>query len=375
MKIAGSRLIVVFFALVVCSGCFEENMKDPNEEKFVIESQNSGKDPDSISLDEEKRLLRDALLDAYPHLPPNLQSIAYKAAYFINHNWVAVTKVYMGWSAEDDPDYKPGDKRFYDPSLGIDNPNNGTIKVVFTQKFMKTLAMGELLGKTDQSLLEGARLFARAIIAHELLHAWQYHTQPVSALTTVINKTALGNAINCPNGLCDTKLLEQHKKKIEYERDAFELERKYVNPELFNRFANALDKYEVENPELFKKGGMWFLLSGKNQSPLNEYYFREKAKNKNLGREFGRLAKLTYEGQIVPPQLVYDLKRVNDSIESSDTSKMAQKETFDKILNKWTVFCEPESTQLLKRIVGPLPYLKAVNERFNLELKRFERLE
>ena len=343
---------------------------------FRIFSQNTGlSHPDTLSLKEEKELLQEELKDSYFHLPIELQEIAGKTVYVINHERDAVTKYYMGWSAEDDLEYELGDRKFFDPSLDVRDKCNGTIKVNFTQKFVKTIAIGKVLGEKDKKVLLGMKLLVHSIIAHELLHAYQYHTNPVRALSNPIPPFNDCRS-NCPEGLCDPNLLEETKKKIEYERDAIALQRSYVNSEAFNAFADSLDRFEESNPELFKKGAIWWLASNKHETSISEYYLRQYIREKEEGREFSDLLKTTYEGQYMPPLLVYQIKQLNDSFARSDTLNLNQaQDNLKGILRTWKCYCEPGTTTIRQRIQRTFPYLVLVNDRFNLELDRCKRMK
>lgn len=285
---------------------------------FVILSENLGlPDSDVLSVEEEKRLLLEALKDSYQYLPVNLQIIGGQVTYVINHTRQPVTKYYMGWSAEDDTDYRLGDRAFFNPSLDVTDPKNGTIKVNLSQKFIKTIAIGQFLGKNDELVLLGMKLLARSIIAHELLHAFQYSTNPVRALSNPIPPST-DSRNNCPEGLCDLELLQETKRKIEYERVAVALQRSYVVPEAYEAFAKALEKYEGEVPEQFKKGAVWWLVSGKHETSVSQYYLRDYVRERRKGNQFSELLRIVYEGQYIPPMLVYEIKSLNDALERGD---------------------------------------------------------
>ncbi|UVT22066.1 MAG: hypothetical protein H8K03_09330 [Nitrospira sp.] len=342
---------------------------------FVIISENKGvPDPDVLPIEEEKLLLEEALKDSFAHLPQHLQIIAEQTVYVINHSRETVTKHYMGWSAEDDTEYRLGDKSFFKPSLDPRDPRNGSIKVNLSQKFMKTIAIGKILGKKDTRVLLGMRLLVRSILAHELLHAYQYSTNPVQALSNPIPPSN-DCRTNCPEGLCDLKLIEGTKRKIEYERAAIALQRSYVAAVEYEAFANALDEYEHTVPDKFEKGSLWWLVSGRHETSLSNYYLRQYVKEREKGREFGELLRIVYEGQYIPPVLVYEIKSLNDQIEMGNVLVNERaKERLARILSEWKSFCEDGTIILKSRLQDPLPYLASVNQRFNLEIQRCNRL-
>ncbi len=114
--------------------------------------------------EEELRLVRAALDDAYPRLPPDLQAIARKVVFLVSNGDPVWSVLVFGWGPEDDPEYRYPDTKFYP---------KGTIKVTLTKKTVTALALGEKLAPADPNVAEGVRVFGRYVIAHELTHARQ----------------------------------------------------------------------------------------------------------------------------------------------------------------------------------------------------------
>ena len=334
-----------------------------------------GEDADRVPHARELSLLREAVEDAYPHLPTFLQEVAREITFFVSHEKVKLTKRYMGWSAEDDPDYRWPDTRFYpqeyvDPT-GVNR--KGSIKANFTEKFIQTLELGGELGKASPAAARGTRSFAREIIAHELAHAWQYHTWPVRDLSRTKDPA--------PEGLADPAIIRENRTKTEYEHQAFAIGRRYGRGFEKDRLAlaDAIEARAKAEPALFAAKGPYHLLALDQPNPVVGRYLREETKNLNLGGDFTPTAKVIYEGQHVPAELVLRLKRYNDIAElfrsQLEGGGMTAAALLDvegpsvaEIKKDWDAYMN--AGPISGAVKESFPYLKAVEARFNKELER-----
>lgn len=85
----------------------------------------------------------------------------------------------------------------------------GTIKVSLTERLLQLFLLARKVSAAgDAAVLDGARRWRGEVVAHELMHAWQFHTGPVRDLSH-------GDAFH--DGLPDPALLAEAGKKVEDE--------------------------------------------------------------------------------------------------------------------------------------------------------------
>ena len=340
-----------------------------------------GGDADRVAPDEEARLLRDAVADAYPVLPPYLQEVARHVPFMVLHKWTAVTKKFMGYSAEDDPSYAYPDTHYYGErysardAQGNATEKTGTIKVNFTEKFIRTLELGRKLGAGNSRAAEGIRAFSRGVIAHELNHAFQYHTGPVRDLER------FPEAIK--NGLADPQVLSDTEKKVQYERDTYGVERgiEAGHQDDFLALADAVEAYARANPDLFKTGGPYHTLALDVPNPLVGRYLRENVRTIGMGSQFNDSEKIIYEGQYAPPSIVLRLKRINDVMEKEQKAATAlldggvasiKAPDVTELENQWAFYMT--ATPLAQSGKETYGYLKDVEKQYDAQLARYRSL-
>ncbi len=333
---------------------------------------------------EEVHLLLRAVALAYPYLPEELQKIAPDVSYVVNHEAV-LTKQYIGFSAEDDPEYNyyygqkefekdtrntgkkfMGDTQFY-PS--------GTIKINVTEKFIQSLKLSEvLMDQTDDPvILRGLQASIVALIAHELKHAHQYHTNPVRDMGRFPHLVA--------DGLAPLDLLEETRIKIEYELDASDLDKTYLDKESLLAYADAFEAYEKSHPSEFEPSGRFSLLSSKRPKPYREYYLIEAAKVVDEKHKFSKGARITYYSQTIPPQLVHDLIRLKEDIKKNlsvgNVSRPKKFSFFGKLGNitkQWNEFMSGANREFLFSKDEYRVFLEGIEGRFNRERDEVKRL-
>jgi hypothetical protein len=329
-----------------------------------------GGDPDRMAPKEEIRLLTDAVKKVYPLLPPHLQDVACKISFVVGHQDTAGTKLFSGFSAEDDANYKYPDTRFYNPNKkGADYGPNGTIAANFTEKTLQGLALFEELAKDHPELKVNA--FIKYLIVHELRHADDWHTKPV--MTNVKNHPELFK-----DGLMDVTLLAHLKQKIQFELDAVEMHRQYIDVEQLQLFGTLAAEYEKKNPDLFKKGAKYGLLNSTLPNSFIGRYLLGEVKAAHDGRSFGPVGDKIYYSQIRLPEIVLELKKINDHLLSNISNPRAVKDMFntrqtvEKMHADWNKIVEDSA--LWARLKGNWPYLIQVQERYTLERSKFEQM-
>lgn len=171
------------------------------------------------TLEEEVSMVRDLLSELVPALPPELRGFARRLTYMVNHSDVELGTLFKGWSAEDDPSYRLGDKGLYP---------EGTIKVNFSPQFIMVIASSRraITDERLRSFIEDMRRSVLGIAGHEILHARQYHRRPVRDLARVPGACPTKGTMQ---GLCRKDLIEETKLKVEYEAEAYRFE-KTLNP-------------------------------------------------------------------------------------------------------------------------------------------------
>lgn len=329
---------------------------------------NHESDPDRLSHQREIELMTAAIARAYPLLPPELKEIAGKIAFVINHSNKEATKLYSGWSAEDDTGfYKYPDTKFHNPEkTGPDYGADGTIRVNFTEKFILGLDLGDTVAQKDSNAGRGAIIsYGAVVVKHELKHAHQWHTGPVRA-----------NVNDHPemfaDGLMDRELLSDMIKKIRYERDALAAHRELIESGPLMDFAKAAQQYEKDRPEQFEVGAKYYLLGGKLPNSFTGRYLQMSAETVGDGDKFDEKGEVIYYGQVVPPGVVLDLKSLNDEIEASGKIDGAAA-NLSALKTEWSKYVDADPT-LWKANQEAMPYLIEVEKRYNSELARFEKL-
>ncbi len=320
-----------------------------------------GADTDRMAASSELALLREAVIEADHYLPEDLREVSSRIVFIVAHRAADWTKLTCGWGPEDDGDYRYPDKKLYP---------EGTIKVNFTEKTLQAMALGRELGKIDAAAGRGARVFSRYIIAHELRHARQYLDDPLpDALALHRQQSEPGS---CSKGLLDARLLAQAEKRLRYEKAAYAAHRELIEKGDLLAFAGAVENYEKEHSALFADGGKYHLLASKGSSPLVGK-LREESAMTGRGGEFGPLAKLPNEGQVVPSRIVDDLKRLNDRLaDSAHPWTEAEKAAagVDAMQEQWKYFMTGENG---RRVGKFLPCKQdEVEARYRTELARFE---
>lgn len=336
-----------------------------------------GSDPDRVSPERERELLQVALSDTYPLLEAKLQETARRVTFMVLHKGED-TKIYMGWSAEDDLDYQYPDTRFYGETYVDANgrKGQGTIKVNFTEKFVRTLDLGLKLGEKDPAVRRGIRGFWRQVIAHELTHAWQYHTAPVRDLYLAKDPA--------PGGLADLQLLDETKRKVAYERQAYGVGRRFGKG--FEKdilaLADAIEALSKSEPKLFEKGGPYRLLALDAANPVVKRYLRDETEYIAFGEEFTPKARVIYEGQYAPAEAVRWVHAINGYKEAMRAHELAKGLTgvqprdfsaeMAELRRVWASYME--AGPISETLVESYPYLKLVKERYAVETGRYEAL-
>ena len=320
-----------------------------------------GDDSDRLPSGKEIELLQAAIEDVYPQLPRELQEISKEIVFMISHREKGWTKLVMGWGPEDDADYRYPDTRFY-PA--------GTIKVSFTEKTMAALALGAELSKSDPQMERSVKNFSHYIIAHELTHARQYHQAPIPDLLALHKLGSVAD--HCQEGLLDEALLMQAEKRLKYEKEAYAAHRSYIEKNGLLGFAAAIESYEATHRVEFSAGGKYHLLASEGPSPFVGK-LREEASMVGHGGEFGPLAKFPNEGQVIPAEIVWTFKRLNDRLAGSvDSRSEAVKAVpqIDEIETQWDLFMTGAN---LERVEKFLPCRsRELGGRYRMELARFE---
>lgn len=263
----------------------------------------------------DKEIIQTVVKDTYDHISPELKDVANEVTFVIDHN-LEISQTAMGFSAEDDQNYKYPDKTFYHPYTN----RNGTIKIVLTEKFVQACDfLLELIGENQDKpkIIEAAQGFYRSILEHELLHAWHYHTSPVPDLDRNLNFVASGE-------LTMEDLIQGTRKKVENERAAFFLTMSHAKPGRLETLADATEEFMKNHPEDFSSNGKYSLLSNLYSSPFVERYLREAGTNVKhyyLTKQTSKRWDLIYEGQIRPVEIAEEMKKI-----TKDKSKLSKKE-------------------------------------------------
>jgi len=302
---------------------------------------------DQLTLERETELLQAAILDTYSNaLPTNLKEVVESGIQFhVNHTWLPVTKMYLGWAPEDDLEYKYPDVNYCNATTP-----NGTIKVNFSQKFMKILDLGEKLSTESTAVKEGAQAYYWVTIAHELLHAYQWHTKPVASLSMFPESCKSGN------GFCSKEMILGTKEKIKYEEAAFAQSNTIMKPKLDQilKFADAVDKYETDHPTDFKKeAGQYRMLSKENGTFGLATRLRAGVEGSSKATTITGATKVIYFGEYRPCELIWELK----DLDKTPYDEAAIK----KLVSEWNVYIHSNESAT---VIKTFPYLKDVKDGF-----------
>ncbi|MBI3288455.1 MAG: hypothetical protein HYZ74_02925 [Elusimicrobia bacterium] len=340
--------------------------------KIVCEL-NAAHDTDTDRLDPQReiKLMREAVEATYPNLSPELQSIAEKVPFVINHSQKVLTKTYGGWSAEDDPEYRYPDTHFFGETyVDADGATKqGTIKTNYTEKFIRALDLGARLGEKDPAVRRGMLAYAGFVIAHELEHARQYHHKPVRDFAQ--------EPSSIKDGLADAVVLKETKLKIEYEHQAFAAHRRYVAGKEadLTALADALEAYAKAHPAETQAGGAYALLAAGVANPFVAR-LRDEIKYIPLGERFTETAHILYYGQAVPPELTLRAKRLADTVRTARSAAASLDADISSTEAEWTKELEAmdkewksfmASGPMSEKLVQSFPYLKGVVERYERE--------
>lgn len=282
---------------------------------------------DARNENEEAQIISEAVRITIPHLKKQLYKVSQKVVYNVDHEWIGITKTYMGFSAEDDPKYQYPDRTFFHPH----NKPEGTIKVNFTEKFVQAAefllayAKDHNYSPQDRST---ALNFVRSIVAHEILHAWQYHTKPVPDFERNIDLLKDHEYL----------LIKGHRKKIDYEKDAMRLVIGFFKTGELESLAASIKIYMEKNPEIFEPGGKYSLLHSSRKNPFVERYlleFAQEVRQFETGA-FGITWIMTYEGQIRPVEIAYEARKLKADTRKSAGEKAEEAKKLKAELEKFT---------------------------------------
>lgn len=374
-KIVQFVMIYTLFFLST-SNAIASSLQSANEKFDVTCDLNGehGDDLDRVDPDREIQLLRGAIDNVWPNLPEKLQKVALEVGFVINHKDRNITKNFSGLSAEDDSYWRELDRNFFHS----EQDPEGTIRTTFTEKFIQVLDLADLLDKNTPRVLQGAHVYADYVIVHELTHSYQYLTAPVRDLR---------RHGGLKDGLADPIILAEHKQKIEYELDASEAHKTFLRNlpgtpvEDLRTAIRAFTEYaktnsdDIEGPEARHA----LLNLNKSNSVVGRYFtatLKVWSEDPSQFRSFDQTGHIIYYGQIVPPEIVIKLKKINDDLENGKVNQRhigLLRDYVSELQEEWLVFMKPSPlTTILKRTVAP--YLPQVEERFNVELERFKDL-
>jgi hypothetical protein len=320
-----------------------------------------GDDPDRIA--EDERLVVAAIEMTYPRLPAYLRALVDELTFEIDHDDVIrangkesrPTKMFLGWSAEDDPDY-----RFPDRTLAP----AGTIKVNFSEVFVQHVAFCESGLLKDEVALAGCRDSVADVIAHEVLHAYQYRTAPVRDLATTPNA--------CPDGLCNPYAIRDTKKKIEYEREAWVFGTRFHTVAGMVAYSVECHAIKKQHAALFQSGSRYGLMgAGPDELPPTSKLVEHYAKYRN-SNDFDEGSKAFYEGQYRFPDIALSLSLLRDDIEKGSIDRDETRRQYQRISAIW--FEATADQGALEHLLATYPYMTAVMHRIEVDSSRVRKL-
>lgn len=287
---------------------------------------------DARSREEDQRIINIVVLDTYSTLPKYLKDIATQVTYYVDHK-TEITKVYMGYASEDDEQYVYPDKTFFNPDT---NPN-GTIKLNFTEKFVQACDFLVNIIKNNpnnKTLVAAARSWYRSVVAHELLHAYQYHTNP--ALDFERNESWIGQKNTIEGKLITFEdVVKGQRAKTEYERAAYELTMSYQTLVGIETLAQATAVYMIEHSDQFKDNGKYSLLNDKLKNPFLGRYMIEiggDIKTYSITKQPGVTWIMTYEGPTRPMEILLQMRKIDQDTQMSQDAKAQQIAKLDQEL-------------------------------------------
>ena len=272
--------------------------------------------------------------------------------------------MFMGWSAEDDVDWK-GDNR-----LWVDG---GTIKVNISERAIQLLDFVYKYVYEARTVSPDAWNSARermfvGFLGHEVIHEVQYTTRPVRDLER------FGDG--CPEGLCAKDLIAENRQKVAYELEAILWHfGNFRTPS--EAFVQVYTDAVGANPELFREGGRYSLLGGDYASSYLQ--LGKLAQQVVETREFTGGLKATYAAQVELAEMAWRIKELNDALEAAKKAGALNRETYEASRGEvvsWKASVESFRT-LGKRYEDmkiAMSYIGRAETRFFREVERFERL-
>lgn len=353
-----------------------------------------------LAFNEEQELLQNALADVYPLLDKyapkvicendilncehsqlmkmwksgnDIRWAARNLVYYVLHPQKGgefLTQNFSGLSAEDDPFFKfpvPGtESQFF-------GNKKGTIRVLLTQRFVKTIELFEYLKQkgAPQEVLAGLRSYHRSLLAHEIFHAYRYRFAPLMDFIEFPVDYQHEPKIIVPSHLqnhlpkVSYRLVQfDQEEKIEHERRAFIYYRGFVDAKSSLRAADYIDNLIQSQPHLFEKGGRFEFLSNDMSVSFTNRYLREEAQYKDhLGFTPG--GNKVYFGQTKPFRIVDELVSMRKELEqnppANQVEAMIYQPKFGRLNELWTDFATGPVADFLKE--SHMPCLQSVHDR------------
>jgi hypothetical protein len=316
-----------------------------------------GGDPDRIANDAALTLA--SVRDTYPLLPPELRATIDQLTFVVEHDDTITvrgktsqpTKMFMGWSAEDDKDYRYPDRAF---------APKGTIKVNLTEVFVQLAAFCASGLLHDGAETTGCKESVRKVVAHEVLHAYQYHTDPVRDLASTPGA--------CPDGQCDPGPIAETRRKIDYERAAWVFGKTFQTVGGMVAFSLGAHRVAREHSALFAEGGRYSLLG-----PMLVEEITPDIATEVLGaKDFTGGAKAFYEAQYRMPQLARDMHLLLTMIAIEEPERAVAEKRYAKLASAWYELVSDGA--VTHDLLGMYPYLTAVAHRFEADSSEALRL-
>ncbi len=258
--------------------------------------------------------------------PVNLSEQIFQQTFLINHSWRAITRRFMGFGPEDDPQFDYTQPGYYP---------NGSVKVNLTERAFDVIGLyyGDVLPRygVDSSVARGLRGFVGMVFFHEMLHGWQLHTLPVLDYKR-LPLEQLNSMLSSRQP--DDKIIWGSNQIVNYEEDANVFSYHYTADvyQDFTEFVKAFEKMSQEEdfftkyPRLADSFYQYYLV---NETKAAEQLLSEIAQGKTLDT-FNELNTYTYRGQNTPLATWADMVRINDSISSGVSCQTVEKEVRSK---------------------------------------------
>jgi hypothetical protein len=236
------------------------------------------------------------------------------------------------------------------PDQGLYHPTQNpgaTIKVNFTEKFVKALhLLSKVSHLSGDPEVENARVrWIQSIVAHEILHAWQYHTGP-----TLDFERLPGSEISKQDF---KKVLSGHEKKIQYEMDAEYLTLSYLKQGNILKLTEAVQEYQATHPEEFSETGVYRLLANERKNPFVGRYLIESARASESYQKTGELGhswEMIYLGQIEPGKVLSEAQALLSSIEQGSMDTQTARAKWDELSDRLSRFTGDD---LWQKVVKP----------------------